>query len=54
MSTIDIDELHHETAAILHRVREQSETIAISQNGEIVAHLNPEPPVQAEWTTGDQ
>jgi len=44
MSTVDIDELHHDTTAILRRVRDHSETIAISENGEVVAQLSPVDP----------
>lgn len=54
MGAVDIDELHDETAAILRRVREGGEVIAVSENGRVVAHIVPEPPFQAEWMTVDR
>ncbi len=54
MSVIDIDELHQDTAAVLRRVRDQSESIAISDNGEIVAHIVPKSSTRATWMGVDQ
>lgn len=56
MSTVDVEELHQETAAVLRRVRDGSEAIAISENGEIVARLIPEPerPTGSDSALADQ
>ena len=54
MNIVDIEELHHEAAAILRRGRDGSEAIAISKHSEVVAHIVSEPPIQAERMSIDR
>ncbi len=48
MTTIGVQELHEDTSAILRRVREQGETLDVTDQGEVVARLVPIAPARVE------
>lgn len=54
MTSVGIDELRTRTSEVIRRVREQGETIDVTDDGEVVARMVPAKPFRAEQQADDR